>query len=180
MQKRLYHGTLMSFKNSILSNGFSESDRKDNYLGTGVYFYDDRKLSYEWARKKAKHYSDGIVVFKCDVAYTKVLDLTQKRYYNAFSNFASELDSNYAIKRTKNLYGRKLAAMKATYYMNLYCEKYNYEIIKAEVDCTPRNELREMGLITKTEVQYCVRNLSSISNINVVYEKKESRDYEAY
>ncbi|MBW4620578.1 MAG: hypothetical protein KME17_14640 [Cyanosarcina radialis HA8281-LM2] len=48
-----YHGTSQAQAASILKNGFQSSDNDYDWLGTGVYFFQDAPIrAREWARKR--------------------------------------------------------------------------------------------------------------------------------
>lgn len=176
MPDKLYHGTIKRYKNSILKNGLTLSDREDNYLGTGVYFYDDSQLAVKWARNKAAYHSDSPIVFESNILYDNVLDLTDNQVAKKFESFAAGLDTQFVVKR-KGLRKRQLMALKATLYINAYCTKLGIDIVRGLVFCGERMFLYNSGIIYRTELQYCVRNVRSILSSFVAY--SEENDYDA-
>lgn len=55
-----YHGTFEECSTKILDDGFTHSERKDHWLGQGIYFFDDSDFATWWAfakkRKKKKRF----------------------------------------------------------------------------------------------------------------------------
>lgn len=176
VQKKLYHGTLKKFKDAILESGFTVSTREDNYLGTGVYFYEEPKLAVIWAQKKATYCKDSPVVFETVLSNSSVLDLTDDSVSREVENFVAQIDRQCVLRKRK-LRKRQIMAQKATMYIDTYCNKVGIDIVKGRVYCGERMILYDAGIIYRTEVQYCVRNPSIISKTIVAY--AEESDYDA-
>lgn len=75
---RGFHGTTLEAAQSILATGFRQSDEPWDWLGTGVYFWQDAPLrayqwSVEWSRIKGR--SGVPVVVQADVNLDGCLDL---------------------------------------------------------------------------------------------------------
>lgn len=49
-----YHGTLSNRASSILENGFEHSKKPNEWLGHGVYFFEDIEWAKTWAMNQAK------------------------------------------------------------------------------------------------------------------------------
>lgn len=172
-RKKLFHGTLKNKKDSIIQNGYTCSDRSDNYLGTGVYFYDEENLALTWAQKKARYYSNSPVVFEATVDYKRVLDLTDVKDSQKVETFVAEIEDSRLVIKKGDYRPRQLLAQLATIYINTYCEKFDVGIVKGCVFVGERVRLYQSGIITKTEIQYCVRNTALIVGNNLVYEVNE-------
>lgn len=101
-----YHATKRSKIDSILKNGFNPSistDRKEHWLGDGVYFYEDLYYAVEWCylgiKKKDVEYKElqsnfGIIVTKIDISNYKVLDLNSGLGYYAYQKIISKIKEN--------------------------------------------------------------------------------------
>jgi hypothetical protein len=102
---RGYHGTNLKAANSILNNGFSFSTNKYDWLGKGVYFWQDApQRAWNWAVEYTqKKYPDDKPVVLCSE-----LDL---------NNCVDLLDSNpgndwyFALNNTYKLLKEKISQM---------------------------------------------------------------------
>lgn len=64
-----YHGTLMERAAGIQNEGFHDSVKKIEWLGTGVYFFTEFTPAREWAKreKQRKNSDDTPVVLEVDI-----------------------------------------------------------------------------------------------------------------
>lgn len=181
--KTLYHGTISQYKNSIINNGFIPGNREDDYLGMGVYFYDKQNDALVWGEKKAKYYQDSPVVFKSVIIIKDetFLDLTalsgKKHCIASFKKFGSKFNQDITIRQSI-VHPRKKIAVKASLLINAYCEKYGIDMVKAELEVNDSVFCLSLGIITKREIQYSLRNVANIKSNQVVYEDERSKGYE--
>ncbi|HYO16540.1 MAG TPA: hypothetical protein VE685_25360 [Thermoanaerobaculia bacterium] len=68
-----YHGTSVAAAESILLEGFKRSQNEYDWLGDGVYFFQDApNRAYQWAKE---HYGDECAVVACEIALEDCMDL---------------------------------------------------------------------------------------------------------
>ena len=67
-----YHGTSASAIDGILESGFKASDTKYEWLGAGVYFFEDApRQAFAWARDR---FGDEARVLRCGIRLGECLD----------------------------------------------------------------------------------------------------------
>jgi hypothetical protein len=77
-----YHGTSRENAESILRNGFRSSNSGGDWLGAGVYFWQDApKRALEWA--KEKHPESPVVVIRSSIRFEegKTMDLLDTDWF---------------------------------------------------------------------------------------------------
>jgi hypothetical protein len=97
-----YHGTSRVRAKSIIENGFRLSDRGYDWLGPGVYFWQDApQRALEWAMK---YHPDDPVVIRSSILFEegKTMDLLDTRWFPSLSEryadyVASFLESELRI-----------------------------------------------------------------------------------
>jgi hypothetical protein len=77
-----YHGTSRSSAKSILENGFNLSNKGGDWLGPGVYFWQDApQRALDWARK---FHPEDPVVIRSSISFEedKTMDLLDTRWFS--------------------------------------------------------------------------------------------------
>ncbi len=89
-----YHGTHLRNVTSILKHAFTANERKDHWLGQGIYFYDNFELAKWWIETKL-HAPSGAGCAVIEVALgcqkKEFLDLDQPRGVDYFLSELSKL-----------------------------------------------------------------------------------------
>lgn len=179
---RLYHGTLDLYVKSILENGFKQSDNLNykDYLGKGIYFYDNYKLAEKWAYKKARRRGTGFAVIKANVKFqtNRCLNFTDAKTLNDFNeymeSFKREARRNGEVL-SFDLYCKDSERQREelSWLIDCYCEfDKNVDIVIANLDVSDGNNrylndiYLKLGVVAFNEKQYCIKNSAIIKEIN--------------
>ncbi len=168
-----YHGTfgvdVESIMNNILNNGFTVSEKENEWLGKGIYFFDNDAQAKWWGSvccKKDKTLKYGII--KVDISYESILDLDnlddRKKYEEACYEYSKE------IRKKKPLFKnvKQAELLMQCLFLSLYKERNNIDVIKKTFNLE-KIEKQKYDVLTKTHVQYCVSKEKNISNKCIHY-----------
>lgn len=177
-----YHGTTITSAKNILKNKmFLPSESDFELLGTGIYFFEyDIQQAVYWC-KVAQRYPEWTVL-KCDLEFKKLLDLTNRKYFDLFVKYFEKsivTIKKYVEKDLPNLIdtAKSLRIMKKLsteeierqlllgYFIDLLAEKGEIDGVKAFVEFDPS---KRIGNIILTQVQICVKNHNCIKSIKEV------------
>ena len=158
-----YHKTLELNKNNILNNGFKPSNEPDDWLGEGIYFWDNLENA-NWWKSNNKNFKSCIFVcnLKCDKNKYLNLDNDMNKLENFYKNYLKELArSNSPKPNFKNSNEIK------KFFCDLYCLKNNIEILSFTFTHTEKNKV---GFITgiKKRRQICVKKNNNISIVSIL------------
>ena len=79
-----YHGTSSNAADRILEDGFQISRNSYDWLGDGVYFFQDAPdRAWEWARQ---HHGDDAAVIRAEIQITNCMDLLNPRWTRLLSD----------------------------------------------------------------------------------------------
>lgn len=79
-----YHGTSSDAADRILEGGFQISRNSYDWLGDGVYFFQDAPdRAWEWARQ---HHGDDAAVISAEIQITDCMDLLNPRWTRLLSD----------------------------------------------------------------------------------------------
>ncbi len=106
---RGYHVTTQENADGIVERGFRSSDNWYDWLGKGIYFFQDTKeYARYWAMNERK---EGLIanpaVIGADIDYERFLDLLEYRHLRKLKDFCDELE-----KTTNIDYGKAKAAQR--------------------------------------------------------------------
>ena len=80
-----YHGTSAAAAESILATGFHASRNRFDWLGDGIYFWQDApRRALEWARRV--HRGDNVVVLSARIRLVDCMDLLDLGWYRVLSH----------------------------------------------------------------------------------------------
>lgn len=113
-----YHGTNYENVESIIKHGFRISDKADEWLGYGIYFFTDGisdpienakewAINQAWDKNTKQNLYKKYAVLKITAQSERVLDLTTVeglQTFNVFRNFFVERASNYFRQRDRSLH----------------------------------------------------------------------------
>ena len=153
---KAYHGTKIELAKEIIhSKKFIRSTEEQEWLGDGVYFFQDDKRQAEDFCYKARKYENWSVI-EVDISAEKLLDLIDTETFELFEEFAKQLKNKY--KTCKDGQPRKL--MNAVIINTLY--KLNaFDLVRA-VFPIPKRECAPRTNISPMQIQICVRNMNCI------------------
>jgi hypothetical protein len=91
-----YHGTSRDLANEIVENGFQMQENEQNWMGTGVYFFEG---SFSEAQSWAKNHKgfNSPAVIRSVVEYGKCLRLTEELHCYAVRKFKSAMQDTYGV-----------------------------------------------------------------------------------
>lgn len=156
-----YHGTDKNNVNSILEDGFIESRKEKESLGTGVYFYENDILqAIRWCTKAQRERIDTPAVIKAKIKTNKLIDLTLTANYNYLFALTVRLRKRYKRKyKGKDLTPRQIFDF--LYEINNYCAiKHVFKVRKCH---------SIIGTdIERMQIQICVRKQCAIIELEEV------------
>lgn len=157
-----FHGTNIDSANSILSsNKFLDSQDEEEWLGTGVYFFENdvqQAVNYIYKAKKVANYKS----IQVNINTNKLLNLVDTKTNEQFNNFAKKFQNRY--KTRKDHTQRKLinaVILDAMYKLE------PYEVVRG-VFPVPNTNYAPRTNIQPMQIQVCVRKHDCISNIKEV------------
>lgn len=158
-----YHKTLYIYVESIKENGFKPSNNNNDWLGLGVYFWDNIENAKWW------NVGTGSIIRNCIIECELKCDLNQ--YVNLNENMY-EFDlfcKKYMRELTKNKSPKpnfKNNNQKKKYFCDLYCRKNNLSILSFEFEHDIINTAG-FKIGTKKRRQICVRNPNLIQILSI-------------
>lgn len=158
-----YHKTLYIYVESIKKNGFKPSNENDDWLGFGVYFWDNVENAKWW------NVGTDSVIKSCIIECELKCDINQ--YVNLNENI-HEFDL-FCKKYMREIVKNKLPRpnfennnQKKKYFCDLYCTKNNLSILSFEFEHDIIN-IAGFKIGTKKRRQICVRNPNLIQILSI-------------
>lgn len=94
-----YHGTTTEMAASIQENGFHISDNDWDWLGTGVYFWQDAPLrAWEWADELAGKRGSQPAVIRAEILLEECMDLLDIKWAEALRALYQILEREYQLQ----------------------------------------------------------------------------------
>jgi len=178
----VYHGTLSTYKNSIINNGFianfpkkgDERWLQDNHwLGHGIYFYEDENLAIRWAELKAKAKTKkfGKLIDPVVMSATILVD-DESKICNLDNRFELNNLNRFLIELEKDLFNKKLLDFTIGIKSN-EVDKDKYEELKLMrmrcfgIDCYKKhNKLAVIMYTFKEDLVFCGEKSRIVLPIN--------------
>lgn len=159
-----YHATLTKNKESIMNEGFKPSNKDDDWLGEGIYFWDDIKNA-EWWNRKSKAISKCVFICNLTCNLINYLDLDNKVEMDKLNVFSKRY-MNEMIKKSHKKPVFKNNNQIRKFFCDIYCSKNDISILSFTFK---HDIINEAGFKTGTlgRKQICVRELSCISIIDI-------------
>ena len=153
-----YHTTYSRYKDSIVENGFKVSSKSDDWLGEGVYFWDNETNANWW--KKSSNLLKRCI-FICDLSCSLVnylnLDTDMKKFETYLQDYMS---SSFGKKLAKPKFKNTNECKK--FYCDLYCSKNNICILSFTFEHDNINKFGfKIGTIKRRQI--CVKEPKCIS-----------------
>lgn len=159
-----YHGTDGNSAKSIISSKrFYISNKKNEWLGEGVYFWDNFELGEWWAKSSYLDKNPTVIKCKLNCNHEEYLDLDKEM--NKLEEFREQF-----IEESKK-YGVVIPVFKGyneqkKFFCTLYSQKNNIKILSFKF---PYNEYNSVGFPRVTyRRQLCV---TDNENINILSTK---------
>lgn len=164
-----HHGTNKDNAQSIIRTGFFKS-KGYQWFGDGVYFFDDdQKEAFYWA-KKVKKFETNYAVLKSNINVCNPLNLHKATEWEEFLKTKKMLQEN----KDKSFFKNK--KITDGYTVEFICKQI-YKSTGKPVDvviCGCRipayDGATKITGIPRMQVQLCVRELDSITSIQIVEE----------
>ena len=167
-----YHGTSESSANLILQqNCFKPSQTTHEWLGKGIYFFEDRNHAIGWANiRSRKGHSETAVVLAADISFKKgeLFDLDIPQNVIELEKFCAQTLKSFktGAPHFKNL--QEIRCFWSDYY------KETHPNIKVMAYTFESTEQVLAGFPIKQR-QLCINDHSVISNIRKVYTAQTSK-----
>lgn len=150
-----FHKTLDIYKEDIIKHGFKVSVQEDDWLGEGVYFWDDINNAYWW-KKSNTLFKSCIFVCELTCGVSQYLNLDNDDEMNNMETFTQQYlremskSNGYKPKFNNNNQRKK-------FFCDLYCAKNNYAILSFTFE---HDRMNRSGFKTGSDFrrQICVRN----------------------
>lgn len=157
-----YHGTSRDSAEKIRLTGFRPSVREEDWLGSGVYFFEnDFLLAKAWC-SKVKKYGTNWAILRCKICADTVLDLLTEEGYEAFRAMAHKIKDRY-----HKLPGGGPRRNINKIVVDLICNVEPVDVIRGAFDASGRKAPPRTNVLP-VQVQLCVRNTDCIT-IQEVY-----------
>ena len=161
-----YHGTLADTAKSVIEeNGFRVSSKKNEWLGTGVYFFAYRQHALDWIKhRRYKNKKTAVLsaIFEYnDIEYLDLDDPSNIDKLNATVQTIIETSEDTEFD---------LSSLSIEEKRNIYCNMYRraYPNTKVISYTFSRNhEPYTVAGYKKNQKQYCVIDPSLIKNIQI-------------
>lgn len=159
-----YHTTLKIYKESIIENGFKPSNNEDDWLGEGIYFWDNIKNAEWWISDKAML---SKCIFICDLQcnLSNYLNLDNKSEMTKFEMFSKQYVKEMARLSNKKP-NFKNSNQRKKFFCDIYCSRNNISILSFTFE---HDIINKAGFKTGTfnRRQICVRDSNCISIVSV-------------
>ena len=166
-----FHGTSIEAADSILSNGFTISQNSYDWLGDGVYFFQDAPLrAREWALER---HGNGAMTLKARIRLADCMDFLDVMWASLLSDFYDEFLGHLKLSSiplpAQTTGAHRLDSAVINYAAGILHEKgINVRSVRAAfsegIPAFPNSAICNLS-----HVQIAVRDLSVISNIRREY-----------
>lgn len=173
MEQRAYHGTSLEHATKICKSSnkidFKISCGENEWLGNGVYFFENEQDARDWSVKVRKFKKIGIISAMITADEKKVLNLiSNDEHIKLFTNTLNKLKQKSEKYKDKNINTNY-----TTLAIKILIEKIKYDVIKAMFKPDKRlketiQDIPDNMLIGR--MQICVINTTCIANCNIITE----------
>ncbi len=163
-----YHGTHIGNETNISNFGYKKS-KEDEYLGKGVYFFENAPFCDALEEAKCfcefvkKYKIEDIIVYQAIIESEKVLDLVDNIEHRKLFDRAKEL-----VKLKLNLSTSANDNRLEDYRIFELIEK-KFEVIRAMIEAAKKEKNFFTHIVRRPQIQICVKELSTITSNNIVY-----------
>lgn len=160
-----YHKTLCIYINDIKKDGFKPSNEDDDWLGLGVYFWDNIENAKWW------NVGTGSIIKNCIIECELKCNINQ--YVNLNDKMEMDKLDSFCKKYMKEIVENGLPKpkfknnnQKKKYFCDLYSTKNNLSILSFEFEHDIIN-VAGFKIDTKKRRQICVRNPDLIQILSI-------------
>lgn len=171
-----YHGTVKPYANSIIENQhFNESIKPNEWLGHGVYFWDNSETAIWWAKIQEQRKKEKSVVLAANLSYKEfeLLNLDKvneaKKLNEFYKQFIMQLESEGKLGIDFSSREDKRRCFTIELYKKFHPE---IKIIAYTFDVVPKTGEATRLLFIGKQKQYCVVDHAIISDIREYREKE--------
>lgn len=178
-----YHGTELKIVHNILEQGFLFSDNKKEWLGRGVYFFEEHvRHAVDWCEKARKYKSYAILLVDISASEYEQLDLTNRDDYDKFAEV-----KNYLVDRVKNdnenIFGIiRNKRINDGIIIDYLVKKEKIKLVRQAYVIPPFEERFNDGLtkykqvnVVPTFLMLCVKHMDCIDNSSIIVEREVNR-----
>lgn len=173
MVQRAYHGTsLKNAKKICKANNeidFKMSCGENEWLGHGVYFFDNEQDARDWSIKVRRFNKIGIISATIKAEEEKVLNLiSNQKHIDIFINTIEKVRQKSEQFKNENIYTNYTALA-----MKILMEAIKYDVIKAifKPDKKLKEKIKDIpSNMLVGRIQICVVNTDCISDCNIITE----------
>lgn len=167
-----YHGTTKELAEKIINDReFKVSNQDEDWLGPGVYFFEDDYHQAKNFGKKARKYSEWAVV-KSKIKADAVFDLIQSEDFIFFDKTFKLIVSRYE-KINKNKIRNKVTNKVV---FNMIYEHRPYDLVRGVFTVPKGKNIKISGTkYSHSQIQLCVRNLECIKSIEMEEDYNENK-----
>jgi hypothetical protein len=157
-----YHGTKGVYARQIVSSGYFKPSLDENdWLGSGVYFFeDDIKQAYYYCIKAKKYTSWAILWARIEA--DNVIDLTKLDHFEEFQKIAKKIKDRYL--KTKEGKPRKLIN---SVVLDMMYKLKPYDVVRCHFE-VPSGFVVDRTNVKAMQTQLCVRNANCIKEFKEV------------
>ncbi|MHB9307305.1 hypothetical protein KST83_03910 [Fusobacterium nucleatum] len=165
-----YHGTVGEdvriILNDILKNGFRISSKNNEWLGRGIYFFDNINNAHWWNNSnRKKELNKGIIKAEIFSKIEYFLDLDDEEDRKKFKAKIPEYKKmirDEGVELGEEDANRILACL----LLNLYSKEHGIKLLRKTFSLNNENLLE---VLSKTQTQYCVTDNSNIRKKEICY-----------
>lgn len=163
-----FHGTAKSNGKNILEGGFHKSDSHQDWLGKGVYFFEDKKDAEWWVLDK-EGFSEAIIIkVTIEVERESLLDLgyqSDKEFFDsAFRDIIENiqtLEEKYDLKFFETSESSTLDGL----VINILCQMYpSIKVVRSVFSYETKFVEYGLSRIRDQTVQLAVKDRACIEN----------------
>jgi hypothetical protein len=161
-----YHGTLAKNVESILKAGFRPSRGPENFLGTGVYFYESSESWADyWAEKRARE-AGGLepAILIAQIRLGRCINLSDREHCRILLSFEKGIRNRISSGAIAGDFRRITPA----YIYNLAAQRSNADTIKKPYGPAEDPTDGWTGVDLSMKIVICVRQTSNITGVDVV------------
>lgn len=175
-----YHGNKQHNIDKFIAQGkFDVSISGQNWLGTGVYFFEnDLKQAVDWCKLARDYYRWSVI--EAIIKAEKIINLIDTKNYNTFIELLQEIRKNKKVlNKLKRSYEIKNRVRVKDHFLNslvldLMYDHEPYELVKHAFRVPGRME-EEGTNIVAIQIQICVKDQNCIVNFKEVDDGELSR-----
>lgn len=154
-----FHGTKQDLGKIILTTRQFKFSRDDEeWLGPGIYFFEDDIKQAENFCAKARKYNTWMII-KSDIEADIIIDLIKKDDFDEFEKIAHKIKD-----RCKKRKDGKPRTLMNNVILNVMYEAKPYDLVRA-VFPVPKTNCADRTNVSPHQIQLCIRNHNCIKSI---------------